>query len=302
MDLRRLRYFVAVAEERHFGRAAERLFIAQPALSQQIKALEAELGVVLFSRSTRRVELTPAGARLHQRAGEILNLMDSAIDETRRVHAGEAGVIRLGFIGSATYGLMPALSRSLQAELPLLQVELKGEMLSPEVEKALAEGRLDLGVLRPFDPPDGIQVRTLRSEPLVAAVPVDHPAAALDAVTLASLASERFVNYPRQGSTMADAVASACAEAGFEPLVRMEVRETAALVSFVAAGLGVALVPASVQSVRIPGVVYLPLSDVHPSIGLVAAWRSEGPEGAIAQALRRLRALVAGDTAPPASA
>lgn len=302
MDLRRLRYFVAVAEERHFGRAAERLFIAQPALSQQIKALEAELGVVLFSRSTRRVELTPAGARLHQRAGEILNLMDSAIDETRRVHAGEAGVIRLGFIGSATYGLMPALSRSLQAELPLLQVELKGEMLSPEVEKALAEGRLDLGVLRPFDPPDGIQVRTLRSEPLVAAVPVDHPAAALDAVTLASLASERFVNYPRQGSTMADAVASACAEAGFEPLVRMEVRETAALVSFVAAGLGVALVPASVQSVRIPGVVYLPLSDVHPSIDLVAAWRSEGPEGAIAQALRRLRALVAGDTAPPASA
>ena len=293
MDLRRLRYFVAVAEQRHFGRAAERLFIAQPALSQQIKALEAELGVVLFTRSTRRVELTPAGTRLHQRAGEILHLMDAAVEEVRRVHAGEEGVIRLGFIGSATYELMPALSRSLQADLPVLQVELKGELLSPEVEAALLERRIDLGVLRPFDVPDGIQVRTLRSEPLVAAVPVDHPAAAEGAVALAALASEPFVNYVRKGSAMADAVTGACVAAGFEPQVRMEVRETATLVSFVAAGIGVALVPDSVQSVRIPGVVYLPLQDTHPSIDLVVAWRTDGPEGVIAQTLARLHALMA---------
>ena len=293
MDPRRLRYFVEVAEQRHFGRAAERLFIAQPALSQQIKALEAELGVVLFMRSTRRVELTPAGTRLHQRAGEILHLMDAAVEEVRRVFAGEEGVIRLGFIGSATYELMPALSRSLQADLPLLQVELKGELLSPEVQAALLDRRIDLGVLRPFDVPDGIQVRTLRSEPLVAAVPVDHPAAASAAVALATLASEPFVNYPRNGSAMADAVAAACASAGFEPRVRMEVRETATLVSFVAAGIGVALVPDSVQSVRIPGVVYLPLQDTHPCIDLVVAWRTDGPEGVISQALERLHALVA---------
>ena len=178
MDLRRLRYFVAVAESRHFGRAAERLFIAQPALSQQIKALEAELGVVLFNRSTRRVELTAAGERFEVRVGEILQLTDAAIDEVRRVDSGQEGTIRMGFIGSATYELMPALSRSLQADLPLLNVELKGELLSPQVEAALIERRLDLGVLRPFAAPDGIVMRTLRSEPLVAAVPVDHPAAA----------------------------------------------------------------------------------------------------------------------------
>lgn len=292
MDLRRLRYFVAVAEERHFGRAATRLFIAQPALSQQIKTLEAELGVELFTRTTRRVELTAAGARLHQRATEVLQLMDSAIAEARRIHAGEAGVIRMGFIGSATYELMPALSRSLQHDLPQLEVELKGELLSPEVEKALVEGRLDLGVLRPLGDSEDLDSRTLRTEPLVAAVPAGHAAAEGESVALAALASEPFVNYPRSASSMADAVAAACASAGFEPRVRMEVRETATLVSFVAAGIGVALVPDSVQSVRIPGVVYLPLQDVHPTIDLVVAWRTDGPEGAIAQALSRLHNLV----------
>lgn len=295
MDLRRLRYFVAVAESRHFGRAAERLFIAQPALSQQIKALEADLGVVLFTRSTRRVELTPAGARLLRRAEEILQLAESAVDEVRRIHAGEEGVIRLGFIGSATYDLMPALSRSLQADLPTLQVELKGELLSPEVLVGLVERRLDLGVLRPFDAPDGIELHTLRTEPLVAAVPVGHPAATGDAVALEALASEPFVNYVRSGSVMAGTVERACAAAGFEPTIRMEVRETATLVSFVAAGIGVALVPASVQSVRIPGVVYLPIKGTEPSIDLVVAWRTDGPEGVIAQTLARLHALVAAD-------
>ena len=295
MDLRRLRYFEAVAQQRHFGRAAEQLFIAQPALSQHIKALEAELGVPLFTRSTRRVELTPAGERLYQRVREILPLLDAAVAEVRRVHSGEEGVIRLGFIGSATYELMPALSRSLQADLPKLRVELTGELLSPDVEAALRERRIDLGVLRPFDPPDGIEVRTLRSELLVAALPIDHPAADSDSVTLAELASEPFVNYVRGGSAMAGAVASACASAGFQPQVRLEVRETASLVSFVAAGIGVALVPAGVQSVRIPGVVYLQLTDVHPSIDLVVAWRSDGPAGVIAQTLRRLQALVAAD-------
>lgn len=292
MDLRRLRYFVAVAQTRHFGRAAERLFVAQPALSQQIKALETELGVLLFTRSTRRVELTPAGVRLLQRAQEILQLADSTAEEVRRVHAGEEGLIRLGFIGSATYELMPALSRSLQAELPMLQVELKGELLSPEVAAALAERRIDIGVLRPFDAPDGVQVRTLRSEPLVVAVPAGHPAAAAGDVALAALAAEPFVNYVRTGSAMAAVVAASCAAAGFEPQVRAEVRETAALVSFVAAGIGVALVPTSVQSVRIPGVVFLPLNDLHPSVDLVVGWRTDGPQGVIAQTLDRLRALV----------
>lgn len=295
MDLRRLRYFVAVAEERHFGRAATRLFIAQPALSQQIKALEAEIGVELFTRTTRRVELTPAGARLHRRADEVLALMDAAIDEARRIQAGEAGLIRLGFIGSATYELMPALSRSLQGDLPDLEVELKGELLSPDVEKALVDGHLDLGVLRSLSTTGDLEVRILRAEPLMAAVPAGHSAAGAQVVALEALAGEPFINYPRNDSSTAGVVHEACASVGFEPRIRMEVRETATLVSFVAAGLGVALVPAGVQSVRIPGVVYLSLEDVHPSVDLVAAWRTDGPEGAMAQVLSRLQNLTAAD-------
>lgn len=295
MDLRRLRYFVVVAEQRHFGRAAERLFIAQPALSQQIKALEAELGVVLFTRSTRRVDLTPAGARLQQRAEEILRLVDATVEEVRRVHAGEEGTIRLGFIGSATYELMPQLSRALLADLPKLQVELKGEMLSPEVEHAVVQRSVDLGVLRPFPAQEGIATRRLRSDALVVAVPTDHPAAAAEAVPLADLASESFVNFPRSSSAMGDLVFEACATAGFEPRIETEVRETATLVSFVAAGLGVALVPASVRSVRIPGVVYLPLAGTQHSVDLVAAWRSDSSVATTAQALSRLVALVAAD-------
>lgn len=298
MDLRRLRYFVAVAEERHFGRAAERLYIAQPALSQQIRALETELGAQLFARSTRRVDLTPAGARLLPRVLALLADADAAFAEAKRVHEGTEGVIRLGFIGSATYGLMPSLSRALSAELPSLRVELKGEMLSPEVEQGLATGALDLGVLRPFATHSDIEHVLLRTEPLVAALPEGHRLAHADEVTLADLAGDPWITYPRRGSAMGDAMALATAEAGFSPEVRTEVRETATLVSFVAAGLGVSVVPQGVRSVLIPGVVYVPLAGEAPTVQLVAAWRSkdtDGPEGVVRQTLQRLQALTARD-------
>lgn len=288
MNLRRLSYFVAVAEERHFGRAADRLFVAQPALSQQVKTLEAELGVELLDRSTRRVDLTPAGERLLVRAREILSAVEGATDEVRRVHRGEEGLLRLGFIGSATYELMPRLARALRADLPHLQVELRGELLSPDLLALLRDGRLDLGFLRPFAPVAGLLAQPLRSERLVAAVPADHPAAGASGVALATLASEDFVAYPRQGSAMGEALAAACLAAGFEPVVRAEVRETSALVSFVAAGLGVALVPEGVRHVRIPGVAYVPLSDVAQTVGLVAAWRADAPAAAVRHALERV--------------
>lgn len=291
IDLRKLRGFVTVAQERHFGRAAERLHMAQPALSQQVKALERELGVQLLTRSTRRVELTAAGAQLLESGLELLTSAEAVTAQVRRIDAGVEGHLRLGFIGSATYELMPALARALQAEVPLLHLDLKGEMLGPEVADALAEGRLDVGVLRPFAPRPGVVARVLRSEALVAAVPADHPAAEASEVALADLREERFVGYPAAASTVADAVAEACRAAGFTPDVRAQVRETAALVSFVAAGLGVALVPQGVRNVRIPGVAYVPLAGAAPTVDLVVAWREEAPEGAVRQVLSRLLAL-----------
>lgn len=294
MDLRRLRYFVAVAEERHFGRAAERLFIAQPALSQQIRALEAELGVLLFTRSTRRVDLTPAGARLYPRVAALLVDADAAFDEARRIHEGAEGIVRLGFIGSATYSLMPALSRALRADAPGLRVDLRGEMLSPEVAEALASDRIDVGVLRPFTPSAGVEVRTLRTEPLVVALPEGHRLAGGEAVALASLAGDSWVGYPDDTSATADAVGAATQAAGITPGEVTEVRETATLVSFVAAGLGVALVPEGVRDVHLPGVVYLPLSDEPaPSIDLVVAWRADAPARVVERVLERLSALTA---------
>ena len=275
LDLRKLRAFVYVAEERHFGRAAERLFVAQPALSQTIKALEAQIGVQLLDRSTRRVDLTPAGARLLERAHGILDAIDDAVAEARRIDAGEQGSLRLGFIGSASFGLMPALARAVGDALPLLQLDLTGDLLSPEVAARLADGSLDVGVLRPFDLAPGVSSRVLRSEPLVAALPTGH-AAASGPVVLGDLADEPFISYQSRASAMASALEDACRVAGFTPTIRTEVRETATLVAFVASGQGVALVPQGVAHLQIPGVEYVPLAD-EVTIDLIAAWRTDAP-------------------------
>ncbi len=294
LDLRKLRAFVYVAEERHFGRAAERLFVAQPALSQTIKALEAHIGVQLLDRSTRRVDLTPAGARLLERAQGILEAVDDAVAEARRIDAGEEGSLRLGFIGSASFGLMPALARAIGDALPLLRLDLTGDLLSPEVAARLADGSLDVGVLRPFDLAPGVKSRVLRSEPLVAALPTGHPAAS-GPVVLGDLADEPFISYLSRASAMAAALVEACRAAGFTPTIRTEVRETATLVAFVASGQGVALVPQGVAHLRIPGVEYVPLAD-EVTIDLVAGWRADAP-ATVERVIDRLVALAspAGD-------
>lgn len=291
MDLRRLKYFVTVAEERHFGRAAERLYVAQPGLSQQIRVLEKDLGVQLFVRSTRRVDLTPAGARFYERITEVLRAVDAAVDEARRIHAGEEGRVRLGFIGSATYELMPSLARTLQADLPKLTIELKGEMLSPEIWDSLHDGRLDIGLARVHPELPGVSSRVLRSEPFVLAVGVDHRLAGAESARLEDVSEESFVSYPRGTSATAGVARNAFIVAGFTPRVRAEVAETSTLISFVAAGLGVALVPESVAHVQIPGVAYVPL-DASPTMDLVVAWRNAAPSGIIEQILARLDALV----------
>lgn len=288
LDLRKLRAFVTVAEERHFGRAAARLFVAQPALSQTIKALEADVGVQLLDRSTRRVDLTPAGARLLERARAVLESVDEAIAEARRIDAGEEGALRLGFIGSASFGLMPALARTLSEELPRLRLDLTGDLLSIEVAARLAEGALDVGILRPVDLSPGIHARVLRSEPLVAALPSGHPAGD-GPVALSDLAGDPFVGYLSTASAMAAAVADACRAAGFTPAIRTEVRETATLVAFVASGLGVALVPQGVAHLQIPGVTYVPLVD-EVTIDLVAGWRADAP-ATVDRVVDRLAAL-----------
>ena len=291
MELRHLRYFVAVAEECHFGRAARRLHIAQPPLSQQIKQLETELGVQLLSRSTRRVDLTPAGAQYLERARSILANVDAARDEAQLIRDGRMGRVTIGFTGSATYELLPGMSRTLRTELPGLELDLRGELLTPSQVTGLVDGTLDIGFLRPPVQVPEVEVHPLRREPLVVVLPETHAQAGRTHVALADLAEEPFITYPSQHrSVVHDAVLDACQTAGFTPRAT-EVAETSTLVSFVAAGLGVALVPESVQHLRITGAVYRPLADTSPTVELAVATRRGETSPAIRQVLTVARAL-----------
>lgn len=295
VELRHIRYFVAVAEECHFGRAAERLHIAQPPLSQQIRQLESDLGVVLLTRSTRKVELTPAGELYLQRARAILAAVDRAAEEAARVAAGELGRLAIGFTGSATYELLPSLARVLRQELPGIELELRGEMLTPDQVEALLNHSLDLGFLRPPARHPDIEVRVLRREPLIAVLPETHPLAGRGHVRLFDLHDDPFITYPsHHRSVVYEAVMDACERAGFTPRRVEEVRETSTLVSFVAAGLGVALVPASVQHLQITGARYLPLAGTTYEVELAMATRRHDDSPHLARVRSRSQSLIGG--------
>lgn len=295
MELRHLRYFVAVAEERHFGRAAERLHIAQPPLSHQIRQLETELKVTLLHRTTRSVELTPAGELFVERARSILASVEATTVDVARAAAGEVGRLALGFTGSATYELLPTIARVLREELPGITLELFGEMLTPRSVAGLLDRSLDLAFLRPPVREPDLAVHVVRREPLIAALPEQHPLAALTSVPLAQLAGERFISYPSHyRSVVRDAVIDACSKAGFSPNVVQEVGETSTLAVFVAAGLGVALVPASVQHLHITGTVYRPLAGTTEEVALALAYRAEDDSPVLRRALARIHSLVGG--------
>jgi DNA-binding transcriptional LysR family regulator len=274
MELRHLRSFVMLADERHFGRAAARLHMAQPALSQQIKQLERELGVSLFTRSTRHVEPTEAGQRFGDHARTVLGDVDRASADMELVAAGRAGQVSVGFIGTATYDVLPRVAREVRRRLPDIELKLRGELLSPRLVAGLADRTYDLALLRP-DPAQGAELamRPLRSERLVAVLPVNHPLAGRKRIDLASLANESFVMHPSgHRSSIHGEVLRACAGAGFEPVSMTEVGETATLVVSVAAGLGVALVPEPVRNLGLAGVAYVALTGA-PSVELALATR-----------------------------
>lgn len=295
MELRRIQYFIAVAEECHFGRAAARLCMAQPPLSQQIKQLEAEMGVSLFTRSTRKVELTPAGVRFLERARHIVASIEDAVEEAARVSEGLLGTLAIGFTGSATYELLPSLARVLRAELPGIELDLRGEMLTPNQVCALLDGTLDMAFLRPPVRSPGIDVRVLRREPLIAVLPDAHRLADRTKVNLAELRDECFITYPsHHRSVVYEAVLDACQMAGFAPAQVHEVGETSTLVSFVAAGLGVALVPASVQHLQITGARYLPLAGNTREVELALATRLDDCSPLLARVRARAESLIGG--------
>lgn len=277
MDLRQLRYFVVVAEECHFGRAAERLHMAQPPLSQSIRRLEHSLGVTLLARTTRRVTLTPAGERYLERARSILADVDAAAREAVRVEAGELGRVVLGVVGSLTYALLPALARRLREDFPDIEFEFTSEMLTPELMAALREGTVDVALMRtPADTRD-LMARALRSEPLIAALPTTHPLTQKSVLDLLDLKGEPFVTYPPEHrSVIYDTVLAACQAQGFSPNQVAQVAQTSTLLVFVAAGIGVTVLPASARGLHLEGVEFRDLTRA-PTVELAVAWRPASP-------------------------
>ena len=294
MELRHLRYFVAVAEEGHVTHAAARLGIQQPPLSQQIRALEEELQVRLLRRLPRGVALTQAGEALLVEARAILRQVDHAVAATRRTARGEAGHIGLGFTSSASFHpFVPQAIRRYREAHPLVALRLE-ESGTGELADALLADRIDAAFVRsPIGPAPGIAVHSVLEEAMVAALPAGHArAGGVDArpLALAELAAETFILYRRPlGPGLYDAIIAACQRAGFSPAIGQEAPRMLATLSLVAAGLGVTLVPASMRRLGVDGVAYRPLD---AAAGLVAPLNLAHRRGEGSAAARRFIALV----------
>ena len=272
MELRHLRYFIAVAEELHFGRAAQVLGISQPPLSQQIQALEQEIGARLFERTNRRVELSEAGRLFLQEARLVLAQVDKAADVARRAQLGELGELKIGFTSSAPFNSsIPQAIFAFRQAFPAVHLNLQ-EMSSTEVAESLVDESIQVGLMRPLPLPDSLSVVELIREPLVAVLNAGHPLVegSERGLHLAQLAEEPFVFFPRTyGSGLYAQLLNLARDAGFSPHFAQEAGEAMTIIGLVAAGLGVSVLPASYQRIRIDGVVYRTLLDQE---AVTAVW------------------------------
>ncbi len=289
IELRHLRYFIAVAEELHFGRAAERLRISQPPLSQQIQILEQQIGARLLARNNRNVSLTQAGTLFLKESYQILAQVNSASEKAARLHRGESGELTIGFTSSAPF--ISAVSKNLRAFRQLHpQVHIKMQEVNTKQQiEPLLDGRLDLGVMRNTRLPDALQYRLLLREPLVAVVHEEHPLAALPSIKYSSLAEQPFVFFAREvGTALYDEILTLLARAGITPYITQEVGEAMTIVGLVSSGLGVSILPASFTRVKVDGVKYLPLAEDSATTEVWLVNHKHRPVTAPAEALIRL--------------
>lgn len=277
IDLRQLRQFVAVAEELNFHRAAERLNMSQPPLSQTIRSIEAELGAPLFTRTRRKVELTQPGRVLLDQAHRVLSQMERALAAARGAAQGMTARLAIGFVPSSTYEILPAILRHFRQRHPAVDLHLE-ELNTVDQTDALVQRRIDVALNRPptfFT--SGVLQETIVRERLIAALPADHPLATRKSLRLRDLREERFLLIPpRWGTGYHTRVLDACQEAGFVPRIEQEPKYMHTLVGLVAAGMGVALVPDSLANLTPKGCVYRVLADRTAALtmDLGAAWHA----------------------------
>ena len=281
MELRSLRYFVVLAEELHFGRAARRLAITQPPLSIAIRNLETELDVQLLVRDRRRVALTEPGRAFLDQARVVLARASDAIDTVRAASRGEAGRLAIGFMSASIYTVLPLALREFASSHPGVRLELR-ELTLPQQFAALEKGDIHVGFIRPQPMEAEFSSAILLQEPLVAALPSGHSLTRNRRVRAQSLAREPFVMFQRSpGLVLHDIVLKFCLQQGFSPHVVQEASQTHAVIGLVSAGIGVALVPSSAQEIRLRGVELRPLAERSPQVGTALAWRSHDDSPAL---------------------
>ncbi|WP_421670100.1 LysR family transcriptional regulator [Rahnella sp. EDr1-12] len=287
IELRHLRYFIAVADELHFGRAAERLHISQPPLSQQIQALEAHVGAALFYRSNRTVRLTQAGGAFLPEARQILQRVEEASEQAARIHRGEAGNLTLGLTSSAPF--LQRVSRTLHRfRLTYPAVNIRIEQLNSKQQiEPLLEGKLDLGIMRNGELPPQLAHQQVWSEPLIAVVHKDHPLNDLPAgeLTFQHLADQPFVFFSKDvGTSLYDDILVQLKTQGITPYITQEVGEPLTIIGLVAAGLGVSILPASYLRIQVEGVRYLRFGKMEGTTQLWLVNHAERPMTASATA------------------
>jgi DNA-binding transcriptional LysR family regulator len=294
VELRRLKYMSVLAEELHFGRAAERLGIAQPALTQQIRALERELDVELFHRTKRSVKLTVAGRVTLNEAIRTLQQAEKTALVARQAGRGELGHIEIGYVGSAIFtGVLSKAIARFRVGNPLVEIRLNEVGIIPQLDD-VSSGRLDLGILRlPVKSvPTGIGITSLHREPIILAIPRGHRLARQKSVTLRALQSEPFVAVQiQEGSGFNAQVAQICAAGGLLPQITQRAGQFTALAGLVAGGLGVAFVPDSLRKLRIDDVVYRPLAKINQQSDLAMVYRKSERAPAVVAFLDQLKRL-----------
>ncbi|PLT35437.1 LysR substrate-binding domain-containing protein [Bacillus sp. V5-8f] len=276
MELRYLKYFIAVAEELHFGKAAKRLHMAQPPLSIQIKNLEKELGVPLFNRNKRNVELTIAGTLFLEEARKLLLQLEHAQNIARWAHRGETGKLVMAFIGSSNYDIIPIM-KGYRKRFPKVEITLL-QMYTPVQLEELEKGTIDIGIMRPPSTNTSLNCETIRRERWVAALPEGHPLLDLgEPLPLIFLKEMPIILYPRNlvGPRFYDAIMKLCYDAGFSPNIVYEAPEMQTAIALAASEIGIALVPYSTQFLYSKGVEYRMLDDPTPSAETIVAWRKK---------------------------
>ena len=275
IEIRHLRYFMRVAQELHFGRAAEILGVSQAPLSQQIRQLEERIGVRLFDRTTRSVVLTPAGRTLFERCGDAMEGFQDAIDEAREAGGLKVGKLRIGAMESAIYSVLPDALKLFSARAPAVEIDISFNTTEQQLP-LLSDRKIDIAFIRPPRSVSGLETLEVHREGFAAVLPTSSPLAKRKVLTIGDLRNEDFISFSDiRGVGYQDIVFQHCREAGYRPNIIQRVSHTKAVVVLVAAGIGVGVVPRWVENEPIPGVHARVLNELPEAISLVAAWRAD---------------------------